>query len=141
MEYRARALVVYHQAQFKFYRLSQGQDGRGHTVSDHLENHSYMVNLTENVGGKLYSVPSLIVSMPGMRSLCGFFLQSLHEENKPDDIDDYGNPTLAKCQAIHNHTNEAYLAVYMLLSLDRSIHGNLIEDLSNSYSMVTDHYP
>ena len=98
-----------------------------------------MVNLTENVRGKLYSVPSLIVSMPGMRVLCGFFLQSLHEDNKPDNIEDYGNPTLAKCQAIHNHNYKACLAVSMLLSLYRSIYVKLTKYLSKSYYMGIDH--
>ena len=79
--------------------------------------------------------------MPGTRGLCGFFLQSSHEDDDPSDIADYGNPTLAKCQAIHNHTYEAYLAVSTVLSLDHSIYGKLIKDLYSSYSMVTDQYP
>ena len=76
-----------------------------------------------------------------MRCLSRFFLQSLHKDNKPDNIGDYANPTLAKCQANYNHTHEAYLEFSMLLSLDRSIYGKLVEYLSNSYSMGTDHYP
>ena len=76
--------------------------------------------------------------MPGTRGLCGFFLQILHKDDKPANIADYGNPTLAKCQAIHNHTYEAYLTVSTLLSLYRSIYGKLIKDLHSSYSMGTD---
>ena len=71
---------------------------------DHLDHHSDMVDMTEHSEGKLDGVPVSIVATPGMRSLCGFFLQSSHEDDKPADIVDYGNSTLAECQAIHNHT-------------------------------------
>ena len=40
------APVTYHQAQVKFYRLIQGRDGHGHTLSNYLEHHFYMVDLT-----------------------------------------------------------------------------------------------
>ena len=108
---------------------------------DHLEHHYDMVDMTECAGGKLDGLPESIVSTPGMRGLCRFFLHSSHEDNKPADIADYRNPTLDECQAIHNHTYDAYLAVYMLLSLYLSIYGKLIEDLPNYYSMGIDQYP
>ena len=76
-----------------------------------------------------------------MYSFFEFFLQILHKDDKPADITDYINPTLAECQAINDHTYEAYLAVSMFLSLGRSIYGKLIGDLSNSYSMRTYQYP
>ena len=76
--------------------------------------------------------------MPGMRGICGFFLQRLHEDTNPADITDYGNTTLAECQAIHNHTYKVYPAVSIILSLDRSIYGKLVKYVSNSYSMVID---
>ena len=78
-----------------------------------------MVGLTKRDGVELDVVPASILATPCMRRLCGFFLQSSHEDDNPADIANYGNPTLAKCQAIHNHTYEAYLTVSMLLSLDR----------------------
>ena len=62
---------------------------------DYLENQSGMVDLTERAGGKLGGFPTLIMDTPGMYILCGFFLQNLHEDNKPEDISNYGNPTLA----------------------------------------------
>ena len=79
--------------------------------------------------------------MPGTRGLCGFFLQILHKDDKPANIADYGNPTLAKCQAIHNHIYKAYLAVFMILILERSIYGKIIEELSNYYYIETEQYP
>ena len=75
-----------------------------------------------------------------MSSLCGFFLQSAHEDDKPAKIADYANPTLAECQAIHDYAYEAYLTVSMLLRLYRSIYGKLIKDLLKSYSMGTNQY-
>ena len=95
-------------------------------MSDHLEHRSNMINMTERSGSMLDGVSASIVSTPGMRGLCGFFLQSSHEEDTPANITDYGNPTLAECQAIHNHTYEAYLAVSIRLILDRLIYSNLI---------------
>ena len=59
-----------------------------------------MVNLTERVGDKLDGFPSSIMAKPGMRGLCSFFLQSLHEDDAPYDITYYGKPNLAECQAI-----------------------------------------
>ena len=103
--------------------------------------HSDMVNLTERSGGSLGGVPASIVATLGIRGLCGFFLKSAHEDDKPSNISDYGNPTLAECRSIHYHAYEAYITVSMLLSLDRSIYGKLIEDLSNSYLVGTNHYP
>ena len=100
-----------------------------------------MVDLTEHAEGKLDGVITSIVATPDMRGLCGFFLNILHEDDNPDEIDDFGNPTLGECQAIHDHTYAVYLAVSMILSLDRSIYGDLIKDLSKSYSMGTDQYP
>ena len=85
-----------------------------------------MINMTERSGSMLDGVSASIVSTPGMRGLCGFFLQSSHEEDTLSNITDYGNPTLAECQAIHNHTYEAYLAVSIRLILDRLIYSNLI---------------
>ena len=64
-----------------------------------------------------------------MHSLCGFFLQSTHEDNKPPKISDHKNPTLAEYQVVHDHACEAYLAVSIILILDRSIYWKLIEDL------------
>ena len=52
------ASFTYHQAQVKFRRLIQGQGGRNYTMSDHLEHHSYMVDLTERAGGKLDGFPA-----------------------------------------------------------------------------------
>ena len=40
------APVAYHQAQVKFYRLSQSQDNQGHTVSDHLKKNDSIFGLT-----------------------------------------------------------------------------------------------
>ena len=135
------APVSYLQAQVKFYRLIQGREGRGHTVSGHLKHQYDMVNLTKLARGNLDGVPTLIVVTTGMRGLCGFFPQIVHEDDKPVEITDYGNPTLAELQAVHDHAYEAYIAVSMILSLDRSIYGKLMEDLSKSYSMGTYQYP
>ena len=77
-----------------------------------------MVDMTERARGKLDGVPASIVTTPGMRGLCNFLLQISHEEDNPDEISSYGNPTLAKCQAIHDHHYEVYLAVSIILSLD-----------------------
>ena len=76
-----------------------------------------------------------------MRGLCDFFLQSLHKDDKPANIADYGNPTLDECWSIHNHTYEANLEFSMILSLDQSIYVKLIDDLSNYYSVGIDQYP
>ena len=100
-----------------------------------------MVNINERSGGNLGGVPASIVATLGIRGLCGFFLKSAHEDDKPSNISDYGNPTLAECRSIHYHAYEAYITVSMLLSLDRSIYRKLIEDLSNSYLVDTNHYP
>ena len=54
-----------------------------------------MIDLTNRAKIKLDSVPALIVATPGMRGLCGLFLQSLHEDDNSDDISDYLNPTSA----------------------------------------------
>ena len=78
-------------------------------------------------------VPASIVATPGMCGLYGFFLQSTHKYDKPAEITDYANPALAECQAVHNHAYEAYLVVSIILSLDCSIYGKLIEDLLKSY--------
>ena len=100
-----------------------------------------MVNLTECARDKLDGVPASIVAMPGMCRLCGFFLHISHEDEKPANIANYRNPTLEKCQVVHNHTYKAYLAVSTILILDCSIYGKLIKDLYNSHSMGIDHYP
>ena len=113
--------VAYHQAQVKLYRLRQVRDFRGHNMSDHLDHHSDMINMTERAGGNLDGIPASIVATPFMLSLCGFFLQISHKYNNPDDITNYWNHTLAECQAIHNHTYEAYLAVSVILILERSV--------------------
>ena len=97
--------------------------------------------MTKRDGGTLEGVPALIVAMPGMRGLCGLFLQSAHEDDKPAIIPDHMSHTLAKFQSIHNHAYGAYLAVSMLLGLDRSIYGKLIENPFKYYSMVTNQYP
>ena len=99
-----------------------------------------MVNLTDRTRGNIYGVPASIVATPGMHSLCGFFLQSAHEDNKPPKISDYKNPTLAEYQVVHDHACEAYLAVSIILILGRSIYWKLIEDLSQSYLMGTNQY-
>ena len=128
----------YHWAQVKFYHLSHGQDGSGHTVFDHLNNHSDMIDLNERAGGKLDSVTDSIMATPGMRGLWDFFLKSFHEDDKPAGVPNYGNPTLAKCQPIHSHTYKANLTVSMILSLDRSIYGKIVEELYYSYYMGTE---
>ena len=51
------------------------------------------------------------------------------------------NPTLAECRSIQDRIYKAYLAISIILILDRLIYGNMIEDLLNSYSMGTDQYP
>ena len=76
-----------------------------------------------------------------MRGLCGFFLQSSYEDEKPANISDYGNPTLTEYQVIYNRPYNDYLAFSMILSLDRSIYGKIIKELSNSYSMGAYQYP
>ena len=100
-----------------------------------------MIDLIERAGGKLDGVLASIVATPVMRGLCVLFLKSSHEDDNPADISDYANPTLSEFQAIHDHTYEAYLVVSILLSLDRSIYGNIIKNLFNSYSMGTYQYP
>ena len=74
---------------------------------DHLEHHSNMVNLTKRAGGKIDGVTALIVATSVMNGFCGFFLHIAHEDDKPADISDYANPTLAEYQAVHNHAYEA----------------------------------
>ena len=96
-----------------------------------------MVDITKHAGGKMDGAPTCIVATLVMHGLCGFFFQSAHKDNKPADISDYANPTLAEFQAIYNHTYEAYLVVSMLLSLDISIYGKLIKYFLTSYSMRT----
>ena len=81
------------------------------------------------------------MSTLGIRGLCGFFLQSFYEYDKPANIAKYWKPTLAECQAIHNHTYKAYLAFFMILILEWSIYSKLTKDLSNLYSMGTYQYP
>ena len=105
---------------------------------NHLEHHYTIVDLTKCVRGNMDGVPALIVSMPGIRGICGFFIQMLHEDYNTDEIADYANPTLAEYQAIHDHGYEAYLVASIFLSPDHSIYRKMIEDLSNSYSMGTD---
>ena len=93
--------------------------------------------MTEHSTGNLGGVPTLIVATLGMHGLCGLLLQSAHEENKPAEITDYENPTLAEFMAVHNQAYEFYLVVSMILFLDLSIYGKLIKDLSKSYLMRT----
>ena len=88
--------AAYHQAQVKIYSFSHVLDSRGHTFSNYLEHHANMVNIAEHARGKLDGVPALIVDTPGMRGLCGLFLQSAHEGEKLADIANYINPTLAE---------------------------------------------
>ena len=52
-----------------------------------------MVDLTERDGGNMDGVPASIVATPGMRGLCGFFLQISHKDDNPTDIAYYANPT------------------------------------------------
>ena len=113
--------VAYHQEQFKLYQLRQGRAGRSHTMYDHLEHHSDMDDMTEHAAGKLDGVPASIVATPDTRSLCGFFLQILHKDVKPDNISNYGNPILAEFQAINNDDYKSPLIVSTILSLERSI--------------------
>ena len=100
-----------------------------------------MVNLTEHARGNLGGIPASIVATPCIHGLCGFFLQGAHEDDKPSKIYDYVNPTLAEFRSIHDPTYGTYLAVSMLLSIDRSIYGKLIDYLSNSYLMGIYQYP
>ena len=100
-----------------------------------------MVDLTERARVNVDIIPASIVSTPGMSGLCGFFLNSSHEDDKPANIAYYRKPTLDKCQAIHNHIYKAYLAVFMILILERSIYGKIIEELSNYYYIETEQYP
>ena len=93
-----------------------------------------MVNLTEHARGKLDGVPTSIVATPGMCGLCNLFLQISPKDDNPAKITDYGNTTLYECEAIHDNTYEAHLAVSMILSPYHSIYGKLIGYPLESYS-------
>ena len=94
-------------------------------MSKHIQRNSALLDVMELSRG----------GFSGMKGVVDFFV------NEAPNVADLKALTATDIPMVASYTREAYLAVILLLSFDKNIYVNIVEDVVNIYSIGQDNYP